>query len=185
MNRNPLIFLRSLTIIILLLTSIFARAGEKDPLHKRMFNVKFLEVKDGVVAKKAIMDKMSFKDGKLFSDFLWDKFAYKWIKYRINKDSIYTDSTDTEVRLLEVEATATDEGNQTVTIAFTVVEWNIDGEIRITKNDKLKKFYEIAGREKGGKPKKEKKKKKLVEVVDGEATNPEQKNSAPPGNEQK
>ncbi len=177
MNRSFLPSLKSLTIIVLLLTGFMAIA-EKDPLHKRTFNVKVLEIKDGSPAKKSIMDKMSFKDGKLFSDFLYDKFAYKWIKYRINKDSIYLDSTDTEVRLLEIEATATDEGNQTVLIAFTVLEWNIDGEVRITKNDKLKKFYEIVGREKGGKPKKEKKKKENP----AEATDPRE---PPPGSEQK
>lgn len=177
MNGKQIISFKSLTIIIFLLISLFSSA-EKDPLHKRTFNVKFLEVKDGTLGKKAIMDKMSFKDGKLFSDFLYDKFTYKWIKYRINKDSIYMDSTDTEVRLLEVEATTTDEANTTINIAFTVIEWNIEGEVRITKNDKLKKYYEITGREKGGKPKKEKKKKKLVEVVDGEVP-PEQNNQSP------
>ena len=33
------------------------------------------------------------------------------------------------------------------------------GVIKITKNDKLKKYFDFSGREKGGKPKKEKKKK--------------------------
>ena len=65
------------------------------------------ESKDGVAGKKAISDKLEFKEGKLFSDYLYDKFGYKWIRYRINKDSIFTDSTDTEVRLLVVEASAT------------------------------------------------------------------------------
>lgn len=179
MNRSSLAQFKSLTLIVLLLAAFFAKAGEKDPLHKRSFNVKILEIKDGAPAKKSLMDKISFKDGKLFSDFLWDKFSYKWIKYRINKDSIFLDSTDTEVRLLEVEATATDEGNQTVLIAFSVLEWNLDGEIKITKNDKLKKFYEIAGREIGGKPKKEKKKKGEEQ---GEAV---ENKESPPGTEQK
>lgn len=184
MSRLQIISFKSLTIIIFLSLGLFSKA-ENDPLHKRVFNVKFLEIKDGAPAKKATMDKMSFKDGKLFSDFLYDKYAYKWLKYRINKDSIYMDSTDTEVRLLEVEATATDEGNQTVIINFVVVEWDIDGTIKITKNDKLKKYYEIAGREKGGKPKK-KKKKKMIEVVDGESTS-EQRDQSPasPPSEQK
>lgn len=180
MNGKQLLSFKSLTIIIFLLFTFFSKA-EKDPLHKRVFNVKFLEIKDGAPAKKSTMDKMSFKDGKLFSDFLYDKFAYKWIKYRINKDSIYMDSTDTEVRLLEVEATTTDEANQTVILNFTVEEWNIDGTVKITKNDKLKKYFEIAGREKGGKPKKEKKKKPLVEIGEGETNTNEPKESPPPG----
>lgn len=149
--------------------------GEKDPLHKRIFNINLTEVKDGVAAKKSTMDKIEFKDGKLFSDFLFDKYQYKWLKYRINKDSIYTDSTDTEVRLLEVEATVTDDKDQTIAINFIVVEWDIDGTIKMTKSDKPKKFYDFAGREKGGKPKKPKKPKNGAEVEGQQKMETEQK----------
>lgn len=154
-----------LTVILLVLFSLASRA-EKDPLHKRVFTTKIAEIKEegAAPAKKPTMDKMSFKDGRLFSDYLFDKFQYKWLKYRINKDSIFTDSTDTEVRLLEVECTTTDEANQTVSITFSVQEWDIEGEIKITKNDKMKKHFLLTGREKGGKPKKPKKKKKKIDV---------------------
>ena len=52
---------------------------------------------------------------------------------------------------------------------FDQVEWDIDGEIRLTKNDKLKKFFDFVGREKGGKPKKKVKdpnRKRLIEIKD-------------------
>jgi len=140
---------------------------DKDPLHKRTFNITLNEVKDGQPSKKSISDQLTFKDGKLFSDFLNEKFQYKWIKYRINKDSTYVDETETEVRYLEVEASATDESNQTVIIEFKTAEWDIEGSIKITKNDKIKKYFEMVGREKRGKPPKSKKKEedkpKLVE----------------------
>ena len=163
-------FLKRLTLIVLVLFSLVSQA-EKDPLHKRTFNVKVAEIKeDGAgPSKKPVMDKWSFKDGRMFSDFLFDKFQYKWMKYRINKDSIYTDSTDTEVRLLEVEATVTDAANQTVSVNFVVLEWDMDGDIKITKNDKLKKHFLVTAREKGGKPKKPKKKKKKIDVNVGDA----------------
>ena len=41
----------------------------------------------------------------------------------VNKDSIYTDSTDTEVRLLEVEATVTDDKDQTIAVNFFILGW--------------------------------------------------------------
>lgn len=155
-------------IAVVAVMALFAFKEEKDALHKRKFTIMLDEVKDGVPQKKGIADKWTFKDGKVFSDYLFDKFGYKWMRYRINKDSIYTDSTDTEVRLLEVESSATNEDNQTVTINFTSVEWDLDGTVKITKNDKIKKFYDMVGREKGGKPKKPKKKKenKIFEIVD-------------------
>lgn len=172
MRFKNIISFQSFALIFLFLLSLSFRA-EKDPLHKRVFNVKFSEVKDASSgpAKKPIMDKVSFKDGKVFSDYLYDKFQYKWLKYRINKDSIFTDSTDTEVRLLEVEAVSTDDVNQTVMINFTVLEWDIEGSVKITKNDKLKKHFEFTGREKGGKPKKPKKKKPEAPIGDAEQKN--------------
>ncbi|MCW3077207.1 MAG: hypothetical protein JWO32_1816 [Bacteroidetes bacterium] len=148
---------------LIILAVLFINAnfkGEKDPLHKRIFTVGITEVKDGQPAKKSISDKIEFKDGRLFSDFLFDKFQYKWIKYRINKDSIYTDETETEVRLFEVEASTTDDKDQTLMMTFNIVEWDIEGVMKITKNDKLKKYFDFTGFEKGGKPKKEKKPKK-------------------------
>lgn len=150
------------------LFALLAFKGEKDSLHKRTFNTMLDEVREGVPVKKGIADKMTFKDGRLFSDYLFDKFGYKWMRYRINKDSIFTDSTDTEVRLLEVESSATNEDNQTVNLNFVVQEWDIDGVIKITKNDKIKKYYDLVGREKGGKPKKPKKpkEKKLFEIIE-------------------
>ena len=174
MNRKK-IFTFSGLLLAVIFFMCFTFKGEKDPLHKRIFNINLTEVKDGAPAKKSTMDKIEFKDGKLFSDFLFDKYQYKWLKYRINKDSIYTDSTDTEVRLLEVEATVTDDKDMTIAINFTVVEWDIDGTIKMTKSDKPKKIYDFAGREKGGKPKKPKKPKKGVEVEGQQKMEDEQK----------
>jgi hypothetical protein len=146
--------------VLMLSFSFFCKSQtkEKDPLNKRVFNMSCSEVKDGVPAKKVLADEMEFKGGKLYSSLLHDKFGFKWMKYRIEKDSIYTDSTDTEVRYLLIEASATDETNQTVMISLVQLESDLDGSYKITKNDKLKKYFEVVGREKGGKPKKSKNK---------------------------
>jgi len=162
MNIKKSLFI-SLALITVIILMSFVFGKDKDPLHKRIFNLTLFEAKEGgQPGKKGITDKIEFKDGRLFSDFLYEKFQYKWIKYRINKDSIFTDSTDTEVRLLEVEASTTDEKNQTIFVNFNTVEWDAEGTIKITKNDKIKKQFDFVGREKGGKPKKEKKPKKIV-----------------------
>jgi hypothetical protein len=158
MNIKKVFFFSGILLLpFVILTTSFK--PEKDPLHKRVFNVGFTEVKDGQPAKKSIPGTIDFKDGKLYSDFLNAKFDYKWIKYRINKDSIYTDETETEVRLLEIEASATDDKDQTIMMTFAIEEWDVEGVVKITKNDKLKKYFDFVGREKGGKPRKEKKNK--------------------------
>jgi hypothetical protein len=147
-----------LLLIQLVVSAGSLSAGEDDPLHKRKFTTGLTEIKNGSVARKVISDVIYFRNGKMYTDFLNRKFGYSWIRYRINKDSVYTDHTDTEVRLLEIEASATDEKNQTVYFDLTVLEWDIDGVMKITRNDKIRRYYDLAGREKGGKPKKEKKK---------------------------
>ncbi len=166
MNNKKIFSLIALVIVVIILTSFGFK--ENDPLAKRKFTINITEVKDGVAAKKSVLDEIEFNTkGQLFSNFLFDKYQYKWLKYRINKDSIFTDSTDTEVRQLDVEATVTDDKDQTIMINFTTIEWDIEGTIKMTKSDKPKKYYDFAGREKGGKPKKPKKPKK-GQPIEGE-----------------
>lgn len=150
---------RSGLVLLVTVSLLFGtlRAQETDPLHKRKFNVMLDEVKDGQPSKRPITDKIEFKNGRMNSSFLAEKYGYKWMRYRINKDSIFTDSTDTEVRYLQIEASMTDENNQTAVFEFVILEWDLDGTLKITKNDKVKRYYDMAGREKGGKPKKPKK----------------------------
>jgi hypothetical protein len=168
MTKNKTIKFRIAAVMTLLIALIcWGFKSEDDPLHKRTFTIGLSETKNGVVAKKVINDRIYFKNGKLFSDFLERKFGYKWLRYRINKDSIFTDSTNTEVRLLLIEVAETNEENQTVYMDLSSQEWDLDGTIKITKNDKLRRYYDLAGREKGGKPKKIKtNKKKLFEIKD-------------------
>lgn len=165
--RKKKMSLKTVLALAVILFTTLSFSGEKDSLHKRVFNISLDEVKDGVVAKKVVADKLFFKDGKVFSNFLDKKFGYQWIRYRINKDSVYIDSTEVEVRYLQVEASATNADNQTVTIEFESLEWDLDGVIKITKNDKIKRYFDFVGREKGGKPKKEKvkKKNKVIEII--------------------
>jgi len=168
MTTNQNVRNLSIAIIALILVSF---SGDKDPLHKREFHISLTEVRDGVAQNKTINDEIVFKDGKLYSGFLEDKFGFKWIRYRINKDSVFTDSTDTEVRYIVLDASATNDEDLTVMIALDQVEWDLDGTVKITKKDKIKKYYDLVGREKGGKPKKEKKKneKPSVPVADPNA----------------
>ena len=100
---------------------------------------------------------MEFKDGKVFSTFLFDKLEYKWIRYDIKKDTTYMDE-ETEVHYWEVLASHTNEKDETIVMTFKVTDWEIEGSYKLTKKDKTKKYYELTGKERI-KVKKEKKKK--------------------------
>jgi len=140
-------------------------AGEEDPLHKREFTASLSETRNGIVQKRVIQDFVRFKNGRIQSDFIKKKFGFKYIRYRINQDTSYVDSTGANVRKIKFEASATDENNITVQMVLTSLEWDLDGYIRITRNDRLKKYYDLSGREKGGRPPKQKKQEQKKELA--------------------
>ncbi len=151
------------------LSVVSTKAGEpdeKDYLHKRVFTISMSEVKFGQVSKKPIADEFRFKNGRLYSTFIYKKYGHRYLDYRVKKDTVYFDETNTKVRTLEVEAVVTDETNRTVLLNFVTTEWDIDGTIKITKHDKLKRKLDFVGREKGGKPKKIKKRKTRPALIE-------------------
>ncbi len=145
-------------ILIPAILFLFGSAAlkEKDPLGKRKYDIIIIEVKDGNNAKKGATDELEFKEGKLFSNYLFEKFEYKWMKYKVNKDSAYIDETETEISYFEVECSYTDDKDQTFIMTCKIDNFDIDGEMKITKNDKLKKMFVFNGKEKYAKPRKKK-----------------------------
>jgi hypothetical protein len=148
MNLKHIIISASVLTIGLLSLNAIKKGEPKDSLDKRKFIVTMTEVKEGAAPKKGVEDELEFKAGKFFSNFLYDKLQYKWIKYEITKDSTYTDEEENEGTWTEAEISTTDENDQTIIMKCTVDNYDISGEIKITKKDKLKKRYEFSGKEK-------------------------------------
>ena len=149
MNLKHIIISASVLTIGLLSLNAIKKGEPKDNLDKRKFIVTMTEVKEGAAPKKGVEDELEFKAGKgMFSTFLFDKLQYKWIKYEITKDSTYTDEEENEGIWTEAEISTTDENDQTIIMKCTVDNYDISGEIKITKKDKLKKKYEFSGKEK-------------------------------------
>ncbi len=146
------IFISATVVAAGLLTINAAFKGEpKDGLDKRKFIVTMTEIKENSPPKKGVEDELEFKGGKMFSNFLYEKLEYKWIKYELKKDSAYTDEQENEVHILEAEISTTDDTDQTMLMTCSVEDYDIRGEIKITKKDKLKKRYEFSGKEKAKK----------------------------------
>lgn len=151
--KNLIISATVITVGLLSLNAV--RKGEpKDALDKRIFKVVMTEIKEGAAPKKGLEDEIEFKGGKMFSQFLFDKMEYKWIKYEVKKDSTFTDEEQNEVHWVEAEISTTDDKDQTMMMTCTVEDYDIQGVIKITKKDKLKKKYEFSGKEKDKKKKK-------------------------------
>ena len=149
MNLKHIIISASVLTIGLLSLNAIKKGEPKDNLDKRKFIVTMTEVKEGAAPKKGVEDEREFKAGKgMFSNFLYEKLQYKWIKYEITKDSTYTDEEENEGTWTEAEISTTDENDQTIIMKCTVDNYDISGEVKITKKDKLKKKYEFSGKEK-------------------------------------
>jgi hypothetical protein len=154
MNLKHIIISASVLTVGFLSINAIKKGEPKDSLDKRKFTVTMTEIKEGAPPKKGIEDEFEFKAGKgVFSTFLFDKLEYKWIKYEITKDSTYTDEEQNESRYTEVTASTTDANDQTMIMKCVVDNYDISGEIKITKKDKLKKKYEFSGKEKAIKKK--------------------------------
>jgi hypothetical protein len=149
MNLKHIIISASVLTVGILNINAIKKGEPKDSLDKRKFMVTMTEVKEGGPPKKGVEDEIEFKAGKgMFSTFLFDKHQYSWTKYEITKDSTYTDEYDNENHYTEAEVSATDKSDQTVVMKLTVDNFDISGEIKITKKDKLKKKYDFNGKEK-------------------------------------
>jgi hypothetical protein len=147
--------------LLFLMGTAFAQKGKKakDPLDKKIYNNIIIEVKDGVNSKKSLPDEIEFKDGKLFSTFINEKFGFKWVKYKLVTDSTYIDETEVTINYYAVECSVTDDKDITMTLKCTIDNFDIDGEIKLTKGDKPKKAFVFNGKEKYVKPKKKDEKK--------------------------
>ena len=121
MNFKHIIISTSVLTVGLLSINAIKKGEPKDNLDKRKFTVTMTEVKDGTPAKKGVEDEIEFKAGKgMFSTFLFDKLEYKWLKYEITKDSVYTDEDQNENRWIEAEISTTDKTDQTMVMKCVV-----------------------------------------------------------------
>ena len=152
MNLKHIIISASVLAVGLLSVNAIKKGEPKDSLDKRIFTVTMTEIKEGSPPKKGVEDEIEFKAGKgMFSNFLYEKLEYKWLKYEITKDSAYTDEEQNESRWIEAEVSTTDENDQTMIMKCVVDNYDISGEVKITKKDKLKKRFEFSGKEKAKK----------------------------------
>lgn len=148
MNFKHIIISASVLAVGLFSVNAIKKGEPKDTVDKRKFIVNITEVKEGGPPKKAVEDEFEFKSGKFFSQFLMDKFDVKWVKYEMTKDSTYTDEDQNENHWSEIDISATDATDQTIILKIIVDNYDISGEIKQTKKDKLKKKFEFSGKEK-------------------------------------
>jgi hypothetical protein len=152
MNLIKIISGAAVTAALLIGTQSFK--GDKDALHKKKFTIQINEFRDGKPGtKKPVEDEIEFKDGKLFSMFAFDKMQFKWMRYTLKTDSTYTED-EIEKKYYVVECSSTNEKDETLYIDIKIDNYEMEGSMKLTKNDKPKKYFEFSGKEQAGKEKK-------------------------------
>ncbi len=128
--------------------SFLSFKGDKDVLNKKIYTLQVNEMKDGQPkSKKPMEDELEFKDGKVFSNILFDKHEFKWIKYKITKDSTYDDEGE-QKKWIEAIASSTNDKDETIVMTIKVDNFDVDGSFKLTKHDVPKKLYDFIGKEK-------------------------------------
>ena len=136
------------TAACVLAFTLFSFKGEKDALNKKTYIVQVDEMKDGKPkGKKPAEDELEFKDGKVFSNIAEAKHGFKWMKYKVTKDSTYDDEGEKK-QWIEAESMATNDQDETMIMHFKVDQYEISGTYKLTKRDVPKKLYEFVGKEK-------------------------------------
>lgn len=132
-------------ISIFILFVLTAFKGDKDKLHKRHFTINITDGKK----PKTIPDEIFFKDGKVYcGDFVSEKLEVKeQIKYEIKKDSTYMDE-DAEVEYIEIFATTQKEKKEMFEFHCVLDNFEVQGTMKLFKNDKEKRSLEFTGSEK-------------------------------------
>ena len=153
MKKSTVLFVSAATALL----CFNAVSIEKDPLHGKKFETNATEYKDGEPKQgaKALANEIEFKNGKLYSDLAAsDKCGGfdQWIKYNIETDSTYTEE-DTEKHYYRLKASHENDDGVVISIEVTIDDIEVEGMIKTTKNDRLKKHFEFVGHEKAKKKK--------------------------------
>ena len=97
-------------------------------------------------------DSLTPKSLELYRSVFWNNIP-KPLNWTNDYENIYTDEEQNENHYTEAEISTTDATDQTVMLKFVVDNFDVSGEIKVTKKDKLKKKFEFIGKEKATKKK--------------------------------
>ena len=136
------------TAACVLALGLFSFKGDKDVLDRKIYILQVDEIKDGKAkGKKPMDDELEFKEGKVFSNIAEQKHGFKWMKYKITKDSTYDDEGE-QKQWIEAQSMATNEQDETMVMDIKVDQYDVSGTFKLTKHDVPKKLYEFVGKEK-------------------------------------
>jgi hypothetical protein len=139
MNKKILFF-----TIIALVSSAFSF---KDKLEGKSYRIIINEKKGDVYSEKSFQHIIEFEKGKLYCDaWLYEKFAYKELVYKIIKDTSYIEEDDS-VNLVTIYLKGKNDMDEDLKGSITFTNSDCEGAFKIFRKDVLKKVFEFSGSE--------------------------------------
>ena len=138
-------------IVLILSTSVFAqkKKSEKNKfLENKKYNVLFYEMK-ATGRGKALPSFVVLKGGMIQCDLMEDKIQLPPVGYKVTLDSTYTED-ETEMRMVTFEGDFSEDKNE-YKWEVTVINYEIEGTVVMSKSGVEKKRFEFSGNEKAKK----------------------------------
>ncbi len=133
---------------LLLFPSLFSF---KDKLDGKSFRIIINEKKGDVYSEKSFQHILEFEKGKLYCDeWLYEKFYFKELNYKIIKDSMYLEDSDT-IKFLKIDVTSRNNVDEDLKGNITFTNSDCEGVFKIFKKDMLKRVFEFSGSEQASK----------------------------------
>ena len=152
MTRIPTLLLGG---ALFFLTASFVLKGDTSSLEGKTYKVTITEAKKGGKTGAPEQEEVSFKGGKFKCKFFGKNAGAESIGIELTVDSTYTAEGDAdETMYVEFEGTMTNKLEETVKVTGTCDGYGIEGNVELSKKEKVKKHWDFVGSQKDKKGKK-------------------------------
>lgn len=142
--------------LIFLLSASFVLKGDTSSIEGKLYIVTITESKkSGKSGTPVPKEEITFKSGKFKNKYFSKNAGADAIPIELVVDSAYTAEGDEEETIyIEFEGQMTNKLDETVKVTGTIDGYGIEGNLEISKKDKVKKHWDFVGSMKDKKGKK-------------------------------
>jgi hypothetical protein len=134
-------------IFISLLTLVLSAFTFQDKLEGKSFRIIINEKKGDIYSDKSFQHIIEFEKSKLYCDtWLYEKFTYKDLDYKIVKDTSYTED-DEPINVFTIDVKGKNNLDEDLKGSITFTNSDCEGVFKIFRKDMLKKVFEFSGSE--------------------------------------
>lgn len=143
------------SLVFILTSSFIFKGDDTSNIEDKKYKITIMEARKGGKTGNPEPDVVTFKGGKFRTGF-FKKFAgAEAIPIDLTVDSAYVDEGNTEEMLyIEFEGEMTNKQDETVKVTGTIDGFGIEGNVELSKKEKVKKHWDYVGTEKDKKGKK-------------------------------